>query len=261
MSLDPESRRRVRAAPPVKELDVPICGECGRRHVRVSKGVELETCTYHLTRRNADGSKIPCMKLPVSGRVGCRKHFGNLPVGPAHSGWKGGGAYFRIPRGMKDAYDRSLNDPSIASNHHQLAMLDAQIQETLDAIDQDEGVIAAKDLANWIDRERTARATGDLTAISKNAAEVDVIVSRLARMRAARGELREIIEARRKVSATQLELAKFSRDAIMAVELIAVLTKIVESMKRSGASKESIRSVARDFEKMLSTGRPEPEAD
>lgn len=234
---------------------IPVCGDCGKRHVVVIRGFEQQSCAYHRVKaRDENGAKIPCKAMPVDGRPGCRKHFGSVPVGPAHHNWKGGGSYFKVPKGMKDAYERSLNDPMLASNRKQLALLDAQIQETLDSIDDEEGRIKADDLASWIERERVARASGDLTAISKNAAEVDVIVSRLGRLREARKELREIIESRRKVAATELELVKFGRDALMATELIAILTKVVESLKKHDAPRSVIKGVASDFAGLLASG-------
>jgi len=75
-----------------------------------------------------------CQQFKVSGRERCRMHGGASPVGPAAGNFKTGRYSRFLPFGLKERFDKAMEDPDWLSLEKEIRLVDATMEEVFSTL-------------------------------------------------------------------------------------------------------------------------------
>lgn len=77
--------------------------------------------------KNRSGGE--CRKWPLKGRARCRNHGGKSLVGVSSPAYKNGRYSTSLPRGLREKYEATLNDPNLLTHEAEIRLIDVQLAE------------------------------------------------------------------------------------------------------------------------------------
>lgn len=182
-------------------------------------------------RRHRDGQPCQAWALP-NGR--CKFHGGMSVSGPAHYKWKGGArSKYRefLPESSKMVYDNLMEGSGVLAMHEEIALLEMQIgtvlaeqspvpllelwQRALEQFNNEERALVAND---WTSRTRSRYALKALLEEGLQDAQ-------------AREELRDVIDAKRKVIETESRRMVMAGQVLFADQAAAMFHVCAELVK------------------------------
>ncbi len=186
----------------------------------------------HESRKRCGAKKkdgTPCQRSPMpNGR--CWLHGGATPSGIASPNFKHG-KYSKYATGnLRQKYEEALQDESLLSMKHEVALIDARLQSLLELVDH--GDIGARWLELQDLYETLTRATQehDLGAGASAFEQIGAIINRAASDHETWSEISSAMEQRRKMVDTErkhmLDLQQFIT-ANQAMLLVQTLTSII----------------------------------
>lgn len=164
-----------------------------------------------------------CEKSPMVGRERCRFHGGATPRGVASPHFRHGRFSKNLPTRMISDYERALADPEMVAHREDIALLDARLEDVLRRVDSGESGQVWKELRSEWQRFTTARANQDGAEMASALEEVGRRIGQGYGDYVAWGEVRSILEQRRKMAASE-------RDRLIKAQLMMPIEKAMALM-------------------------------
>ena len=163
----------------------------------------------------------------------CRMHGGKVPRGAALPQFKHGRYSKAIPARMLQAYEAAANDPELLDLRQSVALIDARLIDLLAGIDAGETVGRWQAMRKAYYAFRAALQAHDDPGMVRAISAMEDLISRGVSEAEAWGEIRGLLDDRRKHTETQQKLETAGERGIPASELVtfmAALQKLIESV-------------------------------
>lgn len=173
-------------------------------------------------------SGVRCNNKPEPGRMYCKFHGGNHPIGPDHHAYKHAKyATVAMPKRLAEKYAITSQDPEVMSLAEEIHIVDAMLMDSLERLETKEGADAWKRLYGAVSRFKKARA--DENAYDMNTAfeEIDSIVLQGSAAYAARRDLQSWLESRRKLTDSDLKRRVALGDMLSRAQTLVMIDNIV----------------------------------
>lgn len=203
-------------------------------------------------------AKRRCKNHAVVGFTVCRTHGGGTPVGVASPQFKNGAhsRHHPMPARLRETYEAGLKDPSLVEMRADIALLDARLADVLTRVDTGEsGAIwqALRDAQREADRATRAKDTGALQAALDDIRE---LIVRGHGDWAAWGDVRSIIEQRRKLSESERKREVEAKQVISSERAMALITAVIDSVERNVTDRKALTRISHDVSAILNNPGP-----
>lgn len=196
----------------------------------------------------------PCMQRPVTDRTRCRMHGGASPRGLAHPSTTHGRFSKDLPTRLLADYEAARTDPDLVAVREELAVLAARELDLMRTVDSGEsGQLWATLRAGWEQYEK-AVAARDADAMGAALRTIGATIERGASDRAVWNELRDTMEARRRLAETERRRLVDLRQMITSERAMLLMTGLVASVQRHIEDRDALARIDADFRRLFSAG-------
>lgn len=184
----------------------------------------------------------PCQK-PALPNGRCRYHGGKSLAGPAHPAFTHGRYSKYMPKGLLERTREFVEDPEIMSLLPNIAIVDAQIAESLERLGEAfgrpdwEAIVAAQQAldAAESDEDRGAALAVLLAAVRRGSSTAAV-----------RAELREQQEHRRRLVETETKRLQVGMNIVSQDQAVGLMLFLVDVMFRHVTDRDTRRAITED---------------
>jgi hypothetical protein len=155
--------------------------------------------------------------------------------------------------GLAELYRAAQEDPDLASNRRQLALLDALLWEAIEEYAAHGGVPWA-DLGAANEALDRARTGGDRGALATRLDALQTLIRRGASAGAAQDRIAQLIEQRRRVAESEQKREHTTRNMVTAAQAMALLMRVAESIRTNVGDPEARAAITRDISVLLGPG-------
>ena len=200
-------------------------------------------------KRWADGER--CKKMPVTGRRYCRSHGGTRAAGLASGRFKTGKYSKFLPARMLSGYHALLKSGDQLNLAHELAVLDARLQDLLTRVDTEEsGALWGKLQEAW-GKWEVSEKRGDVGGMEGAIGELGGLIGKGHADYEAWGAIQKVIEQRRKVADTEQRRMVSSVTVIQQQEALALMAAVTEVITRHVTDKKALTSIVVDMHHLM----------
>lgn len=189
----------------------------------------------------------PCKNPPVSGSKRCRMHGGKskkgLDLPQTTHGRNSNDVVFRL----REAYERSRNDPNLLDLSHELAIVDARSQELLSRIDIDGAGALWMKVGGAVAALDAAVSDQDWDRVSNRMEALRDIVQRAEAEEQAWKRIFDLSEQRRKLVETETKRRVAMSDSLTPERASFLLGKFVDVVMRHVRDRSTLAAIAADF--------------
>lgn len=201
-------------------------------------------------------SQVPCLGRPMpNGR--CRKHFGNIPVGPAHPKWKTGrySALFpTLPKRLQESVERAYDDPELIACRKEMAVLTARMEELYSKLDTDESGSAWKAARIALAAYRDAEMAGDEDGKKMAMKALARAVERGFGDYAIWDEVKDLSESLRRLRETELKRLQALQSFVDTKSVIALVQRLLAIVKDHVRDSATLRLILSQVDKEFGRG-------
>ena len=174
-----------------------------------------------------------CKRSPSAGKKRCRLHGGATPAGVASPHFRHGRYSKVLPMDMRKRYEASKKDQELLTHEPEIRLLDTHlhslIQQINDAPKQDT-LRRAKEI--WAEF-RQAKADDNTEFMEQCLERVDGVFRAEEPMLQSWGEIREVLEIRRKMLESETRRIKDSQHSMNAEQLLAIIEYLVDVIRKA----------------------------
>lgn len=188
--------------------------------------------------KKRDGSLC---RAPAMANGRCRIHGGKTPRGEALPQFKHGRYSKAIPTRMLNAYEAAANDPELLDLKQSVALLDARLIDLLGNLDTGETAGRWQDMRKAYRAFRAALAAHDDPGMVRAVSAMDDLISLGTSEAEAWGEIRALLDDRRKHVETQRRLELAGERGVPATEVVTMLGAILNIAQKAITNAEDRR--------------------
>jgi hypothetical protein len=177
----------------------------------------------------------------------CYHHGGATPSGLANPNVKHGRHSKDLPTRLAGRYEVAASDPELLKLDSEINLLDALVNERLATLDTGESGAVWRELADlWSEIEK-ARRSNSITSMLAVLPQIGQLVTRGQADQAARQEILDMIERRRKLVDSE-DKRRVRAQQVMTAEQAAVLVSVMADSVRRHVDDPDVRAaIARDI--------------
>jgi hypothetical protein len=203
-------------------------------------------------RAKSKRSQERCKRWATPGREVCRMHGGRTLVGLAAPRLKTGRYSKFLPTRLAAEYERAAQDPELRALRHELAVVDARINDLLGRVDTGEaGRLWCHARAAWR-RLKRAQVIGRPPLQARAAVELDGILEQAVGDDAAWHEILQLIEQRRKLVESEAKRLAAMQQMMPKEQAMLWLATVVAIHKRHITDPETLQKISLDLSALLS---------
>ena len=209
----------------------------------------------------------PCRAQALTGSHFCMFHGGRTPIGPAHPNYvHGRRSKYReiLPASLRDGYEKALIDPELLSMRHEIAVVDAKIEETMKRAATAETAAAWDALKGEAARFRAAQRAKDGAATAQAISAMLALVERGMAGAGVWPELERLFVLRQKLVSDEHDRRREIENAMGPEQALAMLRAIQDIVLRNVTDTPTRMKIGREFNALLEAMRgraralPEP---
>ena len=199
----------------------------------------------------------PCKNPPVTGATRCRMHGGKTPRGHALPQTTTGRYSKDLPTRLAARYEEARTDPDLLNLNAEIHLTYALMTEALRGMDQGEAGRLWSDLrASW-EALQEANRQRDGDAAKQALAEIGRLIARGVADHAARAEVLEIVERRRKLVESEAKRRTAMQQMITAERLMVLVSAVTDVVMRHVDDPRQRAAIAADIGALISRGDPD----
>lgn len=198
------------------------------------------------------GSDPPrfCRKRPLRGRTRCRLHGGRSLAGPESPTWKTGMFSHVLDGSCARAYRARRADPGLVGLREHIALVDAQLLDTLERVRTGESLTAWERVGVALDALRDARARGDDAAIDKLLGEAEHARSQGAAAAAAAVDVDRQLRLRARLTIAESRRVAFAHEHLSKDVVNQLLVMITTTVKQLVPDPNVLRAIVEAFRRL-----------
>lgn len=195
-----------------------------------------------------------CGTWNITANKRCKLHGGKSPSGEANGRFRTGKFSGSIPTRLAATYEESLSDPNLLTLRHEIALLDARLNELLQRADQEGGsVLDAAVYEAWA-AFLAAKRSGDAVRLSEATFKMDAAVKASYHDSSLWREVEKLTEQRRKLVVSEATLM-LKLGASVPIEKVNVMIGYILAMVNHRVSdKDEKWSLTDDILKLAGRG-------
>lgn len=199
-----------------------------------------------------------CRQHPKPGFTVCHYHGGGTPVGIATPQFKNGAQsrHHPLPARMRETYEAGLKDQNLVELRADLALLDARMADVLKRVDTGESGAIWQALKEAQAEADEANRAEDHIALGAALRSIRELIVRGHGDWAAWGEVRSILEQRRKLSESERKREVEAKQVISSERAMALITAVIDSVERNVTDRKVLTRISHDVSAILNA--PEP---
>lgn len=174
-------------------------------------------------------------------------HGGKTPKGIASSNFITGKYSKYLPVGLLEAYEDAQTDENLLSVRGDIQLLDVLIRSKLPNLDTAESAEAWEFIAKSIIKARKAYKNSDIGGLEEQLDEMEALVDKRRLHYATEKEITSQLEQRRKLVETEQKIALQDRRAIPVEQAMALMSAVLESVKRNVNDPTALTAIQADF--------------
>lgn len=191
-----------------------------------------------------------CKKPPMeNGR--CRLHGGATPSGLASPQYKHGRWSKAMPARLLERYQMSADDPDLLALRHEIALLDARLEDLLKRVDTGESGAIWKLLRDTFTELQTAKTKGDLTLEAIQFATLSELITRGTNDSMAWVDVLSIVEQRRKLVESEQKRLVAGKMMLQADEALAFVGALTEAIKKHVTDRNTLSAIGNEFARLI----------
>jgi hypothetical protein len=203
-------------------------------------------------RAKSKRSQERCKRWATPGREVCRMHGGRTLMGLAAPRLKTGRYSKFLPTRLAADYERAAHDPELRALRHELAVVDARINDLLGRVDTGEaGRLWHHARAAWQTFKR-AQAEGRPPLQTHAALELDGLLEQGVGDYAAWHEVIQLIEQRRKLVESEAKRLVAMQEMMTKEQAMLLLGTLVAIVKRHITDRETLQKISLDLSALVS---------
>lgn len=194
----------------------------------------------------------PCKNPPVIGATRCRMHGGKTPRGRALPQTTTGRYSKDLPTRLAARYEEARTDPDLLNLNAEIQLTYALLTEALNGMDAGESGRLWRDLRTEWDALQDANRTKDSEAAREALNAIGNLIRRGVADAAARSEVLDIIDRRRKLVESEGKRRTAMQQMITAERLTVLISRVVDIVVRHVDDADTRRSISADIGSLLS---------
>ena len=172
-------------------------------------------------------------------------------VGPALPQWKDGRYSKHLPPRLLDSYNAARSDPELLTLRDDIALIDTRAGELLSQLDAGESGERWARLGRTYGQFRRAMNAGDAPGTSVALSELSAIIESGTADTAAWGELRELIDQRRRLVEGEGKRLVQMQQYITAERATALISAVAEAVKRHVSDRPTLARISAELGALL----------
>lgn len=199
----------------------------------------------------------PCKNPPVIGATRCRMHGGKTPRGRALPQTTHGRYSKDLPTRLAARYEEARTDPDLLNLNAEIHLTYAMLTEALRGMDQGEAGRLWRDLKTTWDALQEANRQRDGDAAKQALSEIGRLIARGVADAAARSEVLDIVERRRKLVESEAKRRTAMQQMITAERLMVLVSAVTDVVMRHVDDPRQRAAIAADIGALISRGDPD----
>ena len=197
-------------------------------------------------------SQERCKRWATPGREVCRMHGGRTLMGLAAPRLQTGRYSKFLPTRLAAEYARAAHDPELRALRHELAVVDARINDLLRRVDTGEaGGLWRQARAAWQTFKQAQAETRPLLQ-ARAAGELDGLLEQAVGDYAAWHDILQLIEQRRKLVESEAKRLVAMQQMMSKEQAMLWLGTVVAILKRHIADRETLQKISLDLSALVS---------
>lgn len=192
-----------------------------------------------------------CKGRAVNGSEVCYMHGGKTPKGAASPHFKTGKYSKALPQRMIAAYEAAASDPELLDLKQSVALIDARLLDLLSRVDSGESGVLWAETIKAFRALRKAYRGGDHIEVMKAFASMDTVIDSVMQDYAAWGEIKHLLDDRRKHVETQANVELKGERAVSANELMTFMGAVLNLIQSTVSSKDERIKIANGIEHLI----------
>lgn len=193
----------------------------------------------------------PCRGFVVTGRERCRMHGGTIPRGLALPQTKHGRFSKDLPTRLLAHYQAALDDPETIALREELALLFAREGDLLGRVDTSEAGAHWRGVRDALADFRRAQRRDDAPSAAGALREMERLTDLGLADYEAWAELRDTIEARRRLADTERRRLEAMQQMITTERAMLLVAALVDAVRRHVDDRQVLDAIGRELERLV----------
>jgi hypothetical protein len=175
----------------------------------------------------------------------CKFHGGATPVGPASPNFRTGRHSKYLPSALLERYQTAIGDPGLISLRDEVALLDGRITQLLETVGDTGNLRLWKEARTRLDAFKGAGAKkGSVGAARQALQQLDDLIDAGLSDAATWEELRETLEARRKMAESETKRLKDLHQTVTVEQAMMLMAVLVDEVRKHVTDRNALAAIA-----------------
>lgn len=193
--------------------------------------------------KNRSGGRCKKPGTGVGGR--CKFHGGASLVGPASPNYRTGRHSKYLPSALLERYHAAMGDPGLISLRDEVALLDGRITQLLETVGETGNLRLWKEARTKLDAFKSAGAKkGSVGAARQALQQLDDLIDAGLSDASTWEELRETLDARRKMAESETKRLKELHQTITVEQAMMLMAVLVTEVRKHVTDRNALAAIA-----------------
>lgn len=185
----------------------------------------------------------------------CRMHGGTALIGAAAPGFRHG-RYTSMPTRLVESFEAARSDGELLALRDDIAITDARLSDLIGRVDSGESGALWRDLGEAQGRMDEARRAKDAIGIGAAADEIRMLITRGHSDYAAWGEIRALVDHRRKLVDSEAKRLVQMQQSLRADQALALVSAVLDAVQREVKDRKTLSRISNAALALLNAGGP-----